>query len=183
MMPVTVYDAGVTNSPTSLTLPEGGSGSYTIVLDGPSGFLALTTALGGNQDEHVTVTVDGVDYLFTRANWNVPQTVNVTAPTDGGVCTGDRDVSISETVTSDISLNRYMDSGYGGPSSPASNVDAPDEIIHVTDPDCSTTGQTHQVEPPPALNGAAPQAAPPNGAAPGSNSGDLPPSVDAAGGQ
>ena len=120
--PVTVYDAGVTNSPTSLTLPEGGSGSYTIVLDGPPGFLALTTAKGGNRDEHVTVTVDGVDYLFTRANWNVPQTVNVTAPTDGGVCTGDRDVSISETVTSDISLNRYMDSGYGGPSSPASNV-------------------------------------------------------------
>ena len=137
--PVTVYDTGVTNSPTSLTLPEGGSGSYTIVLDGPPGFLALTTALGGNQDEHVTVTVDGTDYTFTRSNWDTPQTVTVTAPTDGGVCTGNRDVSVSETVTSDISLNPYMDSGYGGPTSPASNVTAPDEIIHVTDPDCAAT--------------------------------------------
>ena len=118
--------------------------------------------------------------LFTRANWNVPQTVNVTAPTDGGVCTGDRDVSVSETVTSDISLNRYMDSGYGGPTSPAPNVGAPDEIIHVTDPDCTTGAQTNRVTPP-TLNGSAPNAVSPggNGAPTSNGSGDLPPSVEA----
>ena len=179
--PVTVYDAGVTNSPSSLTLAEGASGSYTIVLTAPPGFLALTTALGGNQDEHVTVTVDGVDYTFTRSDWDTPQTVTVTAPTDSGACTGDRDVSVSEAVASDISLNPYMDSGYGGPTSPAPNVGAPDEIIHVTDPDCTTGAQTNR-EPPPAVNGAAPNAVSPGGANAPSGSGDLPPSVDVLGG-
>ena len=179
--PVTVYDAGVSNSPVSLTLPKGGSGSYSIVLDAPPGFLALTTALGGNQDEHVTVTVDGVDYLFTRADWDTPQTVPVTVP-DDGVCTGAYDLPISETVTSDISLNPYMDSGYGGPSSPAPNVSAPDEIVHVTDPYCTSGAQISR-ETPPALNGSAPNAVSPGsaGAPAPSGSSDLPPSVEAPG--
>ncbi len=180
-VPVTVYDAGVTNTPPSLTVPEGGSTSYTIVLDGPPGFLALTTAKGGNRDEHVTVTVGGVAHLFTRANWNLPQTITVNAPAPDGLC-GDRTMSIVETVTSDINLNRYMDSGYGGPTSPAPNVDAPDMLVQVTDTDCPTDSQTNRVTPP-TLNGSAPQGVTPNGAAPGSDSGDLPPSVDAASGQ
>ena len=177
--PVTVYDAGVSNSPTSLTLPKGGGGSYSIVLDAPPGFLALTTALGGNQDEHVVVTVDGTDYTFTRSNWNTPQTVPVTVP-DDGVCTGAYDLTISETETSDISFNPYMDSGYGGPSSPAPNVGAPDEIIHVTDPHCTTGSQTNRV-PPPALNGSAPNAVSPGSNPAPSGSSELPPSVEAPG--
>ena len=179
--PVTVYDAGVSNSPTSLTLPKGGSGSYSIVLDGPPGFMALTTALGGNQDEHVVVTINGTDYTFTRSNWNVPQTVPVTVP-DNGTCTGAYDLPISETVTSDISLNPYMDSGYGGPSSPAPNVGAPDEVIHVTDPYCTTGAQVNRGAPP-ALNGSAPNTVSPgsNSAPAPSGSGALPPSVEAPG--
>ena len=176
---VTVYDAGVSNSPTSPTLPKGGSGSYTIVLDAPPGFLALTTALGGNQDEKVTVTANGVDHIFTRANWNVPQTVPVTVP-DDGVCTGDYDLPIGEAVTSNINLNPYMDLGYGGPNAPAPNVIAPAEIIHVTDPYCTTGAQVNR-EPPPVLNGAAPNAISPGGTSAPQGGGELPPSVEAPG--
>ncbi len=188
--PVTVYDAGVTNNPTSLTLPEGGSGNYTIVLNGPPGFMALTTALGGNRDEHVTVTVDGVDYTFTRSNWNVPQTVTVSAPAPDGLC-GNYNTSVPEAVTSDIGTNPYMDSSYGGPTSPAANVSAPDEVIHVTDTDCGGTAPLNRAAPP-ALNGSAPSAQPSAGQSTNSTSnsepppvatpGDLPPSIEGPGG-
>ncbi len=180
-VPVTVYDAGVSNTPSSLTLPKGGSGSYSIVLDGPPGFLALTTAKGGNQDEHVVVTANGTDYTFTRLDWDTPQTVPVTVP-DNGSCTGAYDLTISETETSDINLNPYMDSGYGGPSSPAPNVGAPDEVIHVTDPHCTTGAEVNHGAPP-ALNGSTPNSVSPGSNPAPSGSSDLPPSVDAMSGQ
>ena len=128
--PVTVDPAGVTNDPASLTGDPGSQTSYTIVLDGPPGLLVLPANQGGSRDEHITVTIDGKDYVFTRANWNVPQPVPVTVPSDGSCLT------LTETVTSDITANRYMDSAYGGPVKPVPNITAPEMIVHATGIDC-----------------------------------------------
>ncbi len=188
--PVKVYDAGVTDSPTSISnLSEGGSTSYTVVLNGPPGFMALPTALGGNQSEQVTVslvpdtnpstylTVDSSTTLtFNRSNWNVPQTVTITA-IDDGVCTATNySTSVIETVSSNITFNKYMDSPYGGPTSPAPNVTAPDMPVTVVDNDCpGPSPQTGGSAP--ALNGAAPQGQAPQG----NGSSDMPPAVNALG--
>ena len=136
--PVTVYDAGVTITPTSFSLNEGTSSSYTVVLNAPPGFMALPS---GNRTEIVTVTLGGYSpnlsvspaaLVFTRANWNVPQTVTVTS-IDDGMTTGDFIVGITHAVSSDIVLNKNMDSPYGGPSSPAPNVTAPTVMVTVID--------------------------------------------------
>lgn len=134
--PVTVFDAGVTLDPESLTLEKGKSGEYTVVLDAPPGLLALRT---GQQSEQVTVTLSGFDPLLTvsptvltfdRSNWNVPQTVTVTAAEGGSG--GDQTATIDHGVTSDVTQNPYMDSPYGGPDTPAPNITAPSLPVTIT---------------------------------------------------
>ena len=93
-------------------------------------------------------------------------------PADGQC--GDYDTAIVETVSSDIGTNPYMDSRYGGPTAPASNVDAPDEVIHVTDIDCGPSA-------PRSVAPTLPESVPPEGSPAASSvpAGDLPPSIDA----
>ena len=68
----------VTVTPTSLTVEEGGTGSYTVVLDTePSG--AVTVTVGGASGE---VTVEPASLTFTGANYNTAQTVTVRAARD-----------------------------------------------------------------------------------------------------
>ena len=86
---VTVTDddtAGVTVSVTALTLAEGGSATYTVVLDTqPSVNVAIII---GNNNGDVKVdanaTMPGLQpgMFFTPSNWNTPQTVMVSAAQD-----------------------------------------------------------------------------------------------------
>ena len=122
--PVTVYDAGVTITPMSFNLNEGTSSSYSIVLNGPPGVLVQPS---GSSGEIVTVTlgsstpklsVGAAAATFTRANWNTPQTINVTS-IDDSIATGDYIVGIANTVSSNIDLNKNLTSFYGGSAAPA----------------------------------------------------------------
>ena len=78
---VTVTDndtPGVTVSPTELTIDEGSSGTYTVVLDTlPSG--DVTVAIGSDNTD---VTVSSSSLTFTTLNWSAEQTVTVTAGQD-----------------------------------------------------------------------------------------------------
>lgn len=71
---------GVTVTPTTLTLREGGANEvYTVALDtDPEGEVAVLLG-SGNLD---SVTVSTVTLLFTSDNWDVPQTVVVSALDD-----------------------------------------------------------------------------------------------------
>ena len=70
--------AGVTVSPTRLTVNENGSETYTVVLDTlPTAAVTVTPATTG--DAHIGVS--GA-LTFTTANWNTAQTVSVTAADD-----------------------------------------------------------------------------------------------------
>ena len=78
---VTVTDddtPGVTVAPTSLTVGEGGTGTYTVVLDTlPTGTVTVVI-LSNNTD----VTVPSSTLTFTTTNWNSAQTVTVSAGQD-----------------------------------------------------------------------------------------------------
>ncbi len=70
--------AGVTVSPTSLTVEEGSNGSYTVKLDSePTADVAV--AVGGASGE---VTVSGSPLTFTSSNYDTAQTVTVNAGSD-----------------------------------------------------------------------------------------------------
>ena len=73
-----VSTPGFTVSPTSLTIDEGSSGSYTVKLDAaPSSNVVVT--VGGESGD---VTVSGSPLTFTPANYSTPQTVTVNAGGD-----------------------------------------------------------------------------------------------------
>ena len=92
--------AGVTVSETSLTIDEGGSATYTVVLDSqPSA--AVTVTVSGHDNTDITVSGDTLanDTLtFTVANWNVAQTVTVSAAQDADAAT-DADVTLGHAVS------------------------------------------------------------------------------------
>ena len=189
--PVDVYDPGVTLNPTSLSVAGGTSTSYTVVLNGPPGFMALTTALGGNRSERVTVTLSPdsnvtitspMTLTFDRSNWNVPQTVNLTTAAGTGYLTA----NVQNVVSSDISLNPYMDSPYGGPNAPAPNIAGPTIIITNTSASGASV-PSHAPVVSDTINGQSPNVvAPSSGSgssnAPAVSSTELPPSIEMPGG-
>ena len=73
-------ERGVSVSKTELTLAEGESGSYTVVLTSdPTATVTVTVGLPPNAT-HLTVVP--TQLMFTSANWAVRQTVQVTAASD-----------------------------------------------------------------------------------------------------
>ena len=79
---VTINDddeRGVQVIPTTLTVPEGGDGTYTVVLTSePTGDVTVTPLHGSGDTD---VTVSGA-LTFTTVDWDVAQTVAVSAASD-----------------------------------------------------------------------------------------------------
>ena len=87
--------AGVTISRTTLTINEGGSDTYTVALNTqPSADVTVT--ISGHTGTDVSLSDTELD--FTPGNWNVPQTVTVTAGEDDDA-TADTDVTLTHAVT------------------------------------------------------------------------------------
>ena len=80
---VTVDDndtRGVTVSPTSLTINEGGTGTYSVKLGTqPTAEVTVTV----NDPTNTDVTADPATLTFTTSNWATAQTVTVSATEDG----------------------------------------------------------------------------------------------------
>ena len=79
-------ERGVTVTPTALTLDEGGSGSYTMVLDTEPA-ADVTVAIQVPEDADIAVDKT-LELTFTEDNWNTPQTVAVTAAHDDDAVAG-----------------------------------------------------------------------------------------------
>ena len=109
--------AGVSVSRAALTIDEGNSGSYTIVLDSQPTADVLVTINdpSGNTD----VTADPASLTFSSSDWSSSQTVTVNAAHDTDA--DDETATVTHTVTS-------TDTSYNGAS--ASGV-----IVTVTDDD------------------------------------------------
>ena len=87
---------GVTLSRQALTVPEGGSNTYVVVLGHqPTGDVTVTVTVDDTANNDVT-TEEG-SLVFTTANWNEPQTVTVRAAEDDDALT-DSNVTVSHTV-------------------------------------------------------------------------------------
>ena len=104
-LPVTVTDdddAGVSVSEASLTIVEGSSGMYTIVLDSqPTADVTVTI----NDPSNTDVTADPASLTFSSTDWNSPKTVTVNAAQDADA--DDDTATVTHTVTS-------TDSNYSG---------------------------------------------------------------------
>ena len=87
---------GVTLSRQALTVPEGSSNTYEVVLGHqPTGDVTVTVTVDDTANNDVT-TEEG-SLVFTTANWNEPQTVTVRAAEDDDALT-DSNVTVSHTV-------------------------------------------------------------------------------------
>ena len=87
--------AGVTISTDALEVTEGGSQSYTVVLDTePAADVTITIQAPADAD----MAVDQTALTFTADNWNTPQTIKVTATQDDDAVTDDP-VTITHAVS------------------------------------------------------------------------------------
>ena len=87
--------AGVTISTDALEVTEGGSQSYTVVLDTePAADVTVTIQVPDNAD----MAVEQTALTFTADNWNTPQTVAVTAAHDDDAVT-DEPVVLTHAVS------------------------------------------------------------------------------------
>ena len=94
--------AGVTVTPTALTVPEGSSAKYTVVLTSqPSADITISLSFASGSDEDITV--DKTSLAFTTDNWDTAQTVTVSAAEDTDTANGT--ATIEHTVSG---------GGYGG---------------------------------------------------------------------
>ena len=107
----------VTVSESALGLVEGGSGSYTVVLDAqPSASVTIAVAGGGD------VTADPTSLTFTTDTWDTPQTVTVRAAEDAD--TADDGQTITHTVHGN-SAPEYVGLGVGGVAVTVADNDTP----------------------------------------------------------
>ena len=94
--------AGVTVTPTALSVPEGFNAKYTVVLDAqPSGDVTITASFASGSDEDITV--DKTSLTFTPENWDAAQEITVLAAEDDDAINGA--ATIAHTVSG---------GGYGG---------------------------------------------------------------------
>ncbi len=141
---VTVTDndtAGVTISPTTLTVTEEGpAATYTVVLDSaPAVSATVTIATGSSTTAPITVDPASRALIFSSTNWNMPQTVTVVATEDDDAVGGTR--TLVHTVTS-----------YSGVTS----ADAADVTVTVNDNDTAPTEIVLRLSPDGAEEGAGP---------------------------
>ena len=94
---VTITDddtAGVTVSESALSIDEGGSDSYTVVLDSqPTASVTVTIAGHSGTD----ISLSGATLTFTASTWDTAQTVTVTAAADGDAAS-DTAVTLTHTA-------------------------------------------------------------------------------------
>ena len=93
-------DRGVTVTPTTLSVGEGGSEEYTVVLTSqPTAAVTVSVTKSGDDD----ITVNKTSLTFTASNWNTAQTVTVNAAEDGDAAAGTATITHGVTSSSDYS--------------------------------------------------------------------------------
>ena len=117
---------GFTVTPQTLSLNEGDSGFYTVVLtSAPS--VGEVTVTPDSPDSDAVSIYSGTDELtFTSADWNVAQTVSVRAETDTDA--NDEMVVIGNTVTVSDSSSDYNNETAAGVTVSVTDPTAPDTV-------------------------------------------------------
>ena len=91
------YDPpGVTISPRPLTVPEGGSATYSVVLEAQPRSDVTVDLGAGRADDDISVSGSS-SVTFTRNNWNSPRTIEIAAAEDNDCSRGFRQFRPSVT--------------------------------------------------------------------------------------
>ena len=97
-------EASATLTPPELDVPEGGSATYTLVLDAlPAAEVTITLDKADEGDRDLTAAPHVL--TFTTANWNMAQTVTVTAAEDDGDSTNGEAVFAHLPSSTDAAFN------------------------------------------------------------------------------
>ena len=121
-------ERGVEVSATTLTVPEGGDATYTVVLTSqPTGDVTVTPSVSGSSD----VTVSPSPLTFTASTWAQAQTVTVSAAQD------------ADAATDTATIGHAVAGGDYG----ANSVAAGDIAVTVSDDETVSTEVTLTVDP------------------------------------
>ena len=135
--PVAAAPSGVSVSETALTVAEGTSATYTVVLDGRPASDVVITVSSDNTD--VTATL--AKLTFTTANWDTAQTVTVRAAQDADAANDE--ASITHAVVAAESADEYDTATIAGVTVSVTDDDTAGVTVTVTDDD--TAGVTVSV--------------------------------------
>jgi cellulose 1,4-beta-cellobiosidase len=83
-------------TPTSVTVPEGATATYTVRLAAQPTSNVTVTSAAGSGDTNITVS-SGASLTFTSANWSTPQTVTLAAAQDTDNTNGTRPITVAST--------------------------------------------------------------------------------------
>ena len=83
-------------TPTSVTVPEGSTATYTVRLAAQPDENVTVTSAAGSGDTDITIS-SGATLTFTPSNWNTPQTVTLAAAQDADTTNGTRTITVSST--------------------------------------------------------------------------------------
>jgi len=133
-----VIEAGYTLSTTTLTIAEdGGTGSYTIVLDvSPTNNVVIN--LTSNDTNEATVLPSSV--TFTAANWNIPQTVTITGVNDSNL--GDDTATITAAINAGAS-----DDAFDALANQEVNVTLTDDDLDIINPNVTINQKAGTADP------------------------------------
>ena len=91
-------------TPTSVSVPEGGTATYAVRLAAqPSGNVTVTNT-AGTGDSNLTVS-SGASLTFTTSNWNTNQTVTLAAAEDSDTTNGTRPITVASSGLTSVTVN------------------------------------------------------------------------------
>jgi cellulose 1,4-beta-cellobiosidase len=109
-------------TPTSVTVPEGGTATYTVKpAIQPSANLTVTSTAGSG-DANLTVSSGG-SLTFTSSNWNTAQTVTLAAAQDTDTTNGTRPFTVASTGLTSVNVTATEADDDGAP--PPAHVENP----------------------------------------------------------
>jgi hypothetical protein len=91
-------------APTSVTVPEGSTATYSVRLAiQPTANVTVTSTAAATGDTSITVSA-GASLTFTTANWNVTQTVTLAAAEDTDTTNGTRNITVASTGLTSVTV-------------------------------------------------------------------------------
>ncbi|MFB9626672.1 glycoside hydrolase family 6 protein [Nonomuraea helvata] len=118
-----VVEQAIIVTPTSVTVPEGATASYTVRLAAAPTSNVTVTSTAGSGDTNITVS-SGASLTFTPSNWNTPQTVTLAASEDSDTANGTRPITVASTGLTSKTVTATEADNDGNPN-PGGHVENP----------------------------------------------------------
>ncbi|MEV6984387.1 glycoside hydrolase family 6 protein [Sphaerisporangium sp. NPDC051017] len=115
---------GLIVTPTSVSVPEGGTATYSVKLAAQPTSNVTVTSTAGSGDTDITVS-GGSSLTFTSANWNTAQIVTLAAAQDADTTNGSRTITVSSAGLTSVTVTATEADDDTGGGDPGTHVDNP----------------------------------------------------------